>query len=461
VVLLLTDLFSLCLSNTLAILIRSWLNSLTQNPLEALSGYLSLIILNISIVILIFFLMGLYRGYGKVAVVELRSITQTLLIAYIILTFSSYLVGQGSHLSRIVFILSLLFSLILVPLFRFIVYNRFSRLKSWGVPVVVIASLEEIADITSRFMNIQRLGFKPISLLCTTPIPESKHTLKGVPIQPFSHVACEKLISEGVQIAYYSSKDLSDNDPVLTKICSMFPTVYYVLPESNLSSLWVDITDLLGRPALKVEYNLLEKIPNLIKRTVECTLVTFVLLLLSPLLLILALLIYLEDKGPVIYTQDRLGLNGKTIKVIKFRTMMVNAEATLEKYLSENPQAQLEYRKFHKLEMDPRVTKIGGFLRKFSLDEIPQFLNVLRGDMNLVGPRAYMLHELDLDDETTKTILRVRPGVTGWWQVMGRNEKTFADRKKLDLYYITNWSLWLDYYIIIKTFWIILNGKGK
>jgi lipopolysaccharide/colanic/teichoic acid biosynthesis glycosyltransferase len=172
-------------------------------------------------------------------------------------------------------------------------------------------------------------------------------------------------------------------------------------------------------------------------------------------------MIYLEDKGPVFYTQDRLGQNGKPFKLLKFRTMVMNAESILDQYLDENPEARNEYVQFHKLEKDPRVTRVGAILRKFSFDEVPQFLNVLHGDMNLVGPRAYMVHELDLKDETTKTILRVRPGVTGWWQVMGRNEATFTDRQRLDVYYIYNWSLWTDYYILIKTFWIILSGQGK
>jgi Undecaprenyl-phosphate galactose phosphotransferase WbaP len=459
--LILIDLCSFSFSYALAIFIRTVLNPYFKIPLEPFEGYWLLILLNILAMFLIFALMGLYRGYGTVAVVELRNLTLSLLIAYVILAFSAYLIGQGSHLSRITFILSLLFNLIFVPLFRFIVYNRFSKYKSWGIRVVVTASRDEFANIIERLHRIPRLGFNPEIILCTDPLSDEKQKFRGIPVYPFSPENCQIIKANGINVAFYASKNLSDKDPFLSEICEVFPTIYYVLPESNLSSLWAEVTDLSGRPAIKVSYHLLESLPNFIKRTTEVFCVSLVLLLTLPVTLIIGLLIFIEDKGPVFYTQDRLGLNGKHFKVLKFRTMMVNAESVLEKYLSDNPVARMEYQKFHKLENDPRVTKIGSFLRKFSLDEIPQFLNVIRGDMNLVGPRAYMVNELDVNDEATKTILRVRPGVTGWWQVTGRNEATFSDRQKLDLYYIANWSLWVDYYILIKTIWIILSGKGK
>jgi Undecaprenyl-phosphate galactose phosphotransferase WbaP len=459
--LILTDLISFCLSYALAILIRTIANPLFNAPLEPFDGYWLLILLNILVMFLIFALLGLYRGYGIVAIVELRNLTLSLLITYIILAFSAYLIGQGTHLSRIVFSLSLLFNLFFVPLLRFIVYNRFSRYKSWGVRVVIIASHDEIMNITSRLQNVHRLGFNPEIILCTDDSYKENPKIGNIPLYPFSLENCKKFNAEGINIAFYTSNALSNKDPFLSEISRVFPTVYYVLPESNLSSLWVDVTDLSGRPALKVSYQLLENLPNFFKRTIELVFVSIVLLLTLPITLVVAMLIFVEDNGSVFYTQDRLGLNGKPFRLLKFRTMMLNADSVHEKYLSDNPIARIEYEKFHKLKNDPRITKIGNFLRKFSLDEIPQFINVIRGDMNLVGPRAYMVHELDVHDEATKTILRVRPGVTGWWQVMGRNEATFADRQKLDLYYITNWSFWVDYYILIKTIWIVFSGQGK
>jgi lipopolysaccharide/colanic/teichoic acid biosynthesis glycosyltransferase len=298
-------------------------------------------------------------------------------------------------------------------------------------------------------------------MLSTDTLEDDPKLGGTIPIQVFSPQACKELRKKGIDIAFYASKELSLKDPVMVTISVIFPTVYYVLPESNLSSLWVDVTDLLGRPALKIRYHLLEKIPNLAKRILELVISGILAMFTLPLTMILALIIFLEDKGPVFYFQDRLGMNGKPFRLIKFRTMKNDSEKALLAFLKDNPQAYLEFSNFHKLDNDPRITKAGAFLRRFSIDELPQLINVFRGEMNLIGPRAYMLHELDLKDELTQTILRVKPGVSGWWQVMGRSNTTFAERLKLDFYYITNWSLWMDYFIFIKTIWIVMSGKGK
>lgn len=459
--LILIDLFSFCFSYALAILIRKLVDPWLAKPLDPLEDYWLLVVFNILIMFLIFLLMGLYRGYGTVAVVELRNITQSILIAYIILAFSAYLIGEGGRLSRVVFGLSLIFSLFLVPMMRFVIYNRFSRFKNWGVRVAVIASRDQYPDLVTRLNNIRRLGFNPEKILCVDFEPGEKKQFKKITAERYSLEVCQKIRAEGIDFAFYTSNDLSKKDTVLMEISRIFPTIYYVLPESNLSSLWLETSDLLGQPALQMRLHLLEKFPNFIKGTIEKILAGILLLVTLPFTLVLVLAIKIEDGGPVFFYQERLGLNGKPFRLIKFRTMVQGAEGILEKYLADNAEARQEYQRYRKLEKDPRVTRIGSFLRKFSIDEIPQLINVIRGEMNFIGPRAYMLHELDINNEITKTILRVKPGATGWWQVMGRNEATFEERQRLDLYYISNWSLWLDYYILIKTIWIILSGQGK
>jgi lipopolysaccharide/colanic/teichoic acid biosynthesis glycosyltransferase len=140
--------------------------------------------------------------------------------------------------------------------------------------------------------------------------------------------------------------------------------------------------------------------------------------------------------------------------------MYYNAEEMLQELLAKDSQASQEYQEFHKLSNDPRVTRLGKFLRRYSLDEMPQFINVLRGDMNLIGPRSYLPRELDEMGDYARIILKVKPGITGWWQVMGRNATSFKERLQLDEYYISNWSIWLDIYILIKTVFVIISGKG-
>jgi len=155
-----------------------------------------------------------------------------------------------------------------------------------------------------------------------------------------------------------------------------------------------------------------------------------------------------------------MGKNGKIINLYKFRTMQMDSEKRLRELLKKDKSLREEYRKYHKLSNDPRVTRFGGFLRKTSLDELPQLWNVFKGEMSLVGPRAYLPEESPQIGDSINLILRVSPGMTGWWQVMGRHEVTFKERLRLDKYYISNFSLWMDFYIMVKTIWIVISGKG-
>jgi lipopolysaccharide/colanic/teichoic acid biosynthesis glycosyltransferase len=175
---------------------------------------------------------------------------------------------------------------------------------------------------------------------------------------------------------------------------------------------------------------------------------------------LIALLIYLDSPGPVIFAQERLGKGGKFFKCYKFRTMTLGAEGVLKELLAADPKVNREYQMYHKIANDPRITRVGRLLRKFSLDELPQIWNVLSGELSLVGPRAYLPGEIEDMGAYASLILRISPGLTGWWQVMGRHSTTFEERLRLDEYYLSNWSLWLDVFVIIKTFWILANGKG-
>ena len=200
------------------------------------------------------------------------------------------------------------------------------------------------------------------------------------------------------------------------------------------------------------------------KRIFDIVFSSLVLLITFPLLVVIALLIKLTDKGSIFYIQERPGLNGKKFKLIKFRTMYPNNEEILKAYLKENPIAREEWEKYRKLKTyDPRITPIGRFLRKYSLDELPQFFNVLKGDMSVVGPRPYIEKEFEeykVPKEIQEKLLSVKPGITGLWQVEKRNESTFMERIEMDLEYIKRQSFWFDLKIILKTIWVMLTGKG-
>ena len=189
------------------------------------------------------------------------------------------------------------------------------------------------------------------------------------------------------------------------------------------------------------------------------SLITFPLLV--PVLLFIAYKIQKEEPGsPILFKQERLGENGEIFICYKFRTMYEESDELLQTYLTEHPEEITYYATYHKYKHDPRITKIGHTLRKTSLDELPQIFNVLKGEMSFIGPRPYLLNEKEKMDKHVNTILTVRPGITGLWQVSGRSSLDFQSRIALDVWYIRNWNLWMDLVILIKTIKTVLVREG-
>lgn len=196
---------------------------------------------------------------------------------------------------------------------------------------------------------------------------------------------------------------------------------------------------------------------DLVNRVLALALIIFLL----PLLVAVALAVWTQDKGPVFFAQRRLGLGGRSFRCLKFRTMAVDAEARLASLLSRDPFARAEWERDHKLRKDPRVTPIGSFLRKSSLDELPQLFNVLRGEMNLVGPRPIVEAEICRYGRRYAHYCSVRPGITGLWQVSGRNDVSYRTRVAMDSLYATRRSLGLDLYILATTIPVVLARRGS
>lgn len=183
--------------------------------------------------------------------------------------------------------------------------------------------------------------------------------------------------------------------------------------------------------------------------------------LLGPLYLIIALCVGASMGAPIHYWQNRLGRNGRRFRFYKFRSMVHNSDDVLDEFLSRNDMARTEWDTFQKLEKDPRITPIGHLIRRASLDELPQFWNVLKGDMSLIGPRPCMERQRSLYGSHWMHYCAMRPGITGLWQVSGRNRLPYSKRVELDVFYVENWSLWLDIKILFKTFKAVLTGEGS
>jgi Undecaprenyl-phosphate galactose phosphotransferase WbaP len=196
------------------------------------------------------------------------------------------------------------------------------------------------------------------------------------------------------------------------------------------------------------------------KRAVDLLLAGIGGLLVSPLMIVVALLIKWQAPGPVFYSQQRIGRDGRRFMVWKFRTMICDADRVLEDFLASCPERREEWDRAHKLQDDPRITAIGHWLRKTSLDELPQLWNVLRGEMSLVGPRPIVSAEICKYEDRFAAYCSVLPGITGLWQVSGRSDTTYAERVELDSYYARNHSLWLDFYILLMTVKVVLFRQG-
>lgn len=195
---------------------------------------------------------------------------------------------------------------------------------------------------------------------------------------------------------------------------------------------------------------------NISKRTLDIIASTLGLIILSPILLVVAILIKLESRGPAIFSQKRIGLNKKEFKMYKFRSMVQNAEELKEKLAKENEMSGPMF----KMKNDPRVTKVGRFIRKTSIDELPQLINVLKGEMSLVGPRPSLPKEVSKFEPWMLKRLSVKPGLTCYWQVSGRNNIDFEDWMKLDLQYVNDRSFWLDLKLIFKTAGVLFGDKN-
>lgn len=194
-----------------------------------------------------------------------------------------------------------------------------------------------------------------------------------------------------------------------------------------------------------------------IKRIIDCIISSIALILLLPIFLIIAIAIKLDSKGPIFFAHTRIGKNGKPIKIYKFRTMVVNAEELIKKF---TPEQMKEYKKNYKLNNDPRITKVGNILRKTSLDELPQLINIIKGDLALIGPRPVVNAELEKYGENASKFLSVTPGLTGNWAANGRSISAYEERMQLELYYVDNISLKMDIEIFFKTIIAVIKREG-
>lgn len=347
---------------------------------------------------------------------------------------------------------------LVMPMSRALFRILFSRMQWWGIPAVIVSTGGSGTTILETLNRWPEIGIRPVALLTDGPVPDDL----SVPVQGEPELARYLAKTFDVPYAILAMPSLSHTERanLLAQYAKFFDHVFVVPDPGGAPALWTTGRSGDGLFGYGVRNVALRPGARFVKRSLDVCGALFLLIALAPLLVTIAVLIRMDAPGAIFYRQERMGWNGRIVTILKFRTMYEDADARLAEILENDPELRREYDRYHKLQDDPRVTRIGTYLRRYSLDELPQIWNVLRGDMSLVGPRAYMPSELPEMSGMARAALQSPPGMTGLWQVSGRNHLSFADRVHLDVHYVQNWSLWLDLYLLIRTIPVVLTGHG-
>lgn len=401
--------------------------------------------------------LGLYPGYGLSAPERFRRRLLGVVLVFAVVAAWDYLLQHGLW-SRVVTVAACGIALLLTPFLNDLLRRYLQRSGRWGVAAAVYATTPAaVDDVVHLLRRRHELGFVPVlGLIDGGSVPASTSGGAVPLIQPEAFAG--EAAGEIDHVFVYMPQVGPDGwERAVNRVRAA--RIYLIPKLKGQRSLWVQATDLQGTLALSHSDHLLDGRKVAVKRAIDFLLAIPLLIVLAPLLLTLAALIKFTSPGPALFVQKRVGRDGRPFGAYKFRTMVPDAEERLAAYLAAHADSRLEYEVYRKLRDDPRVTRIGRMLRRYSLDELPQLLNVIRGDMSLVGPRCYLPAEIPDMGGQERIILQVKPGITGFWQVSGRNRTTFAERVEMDVYYIRNWSVAFDLYILYETVWAVLTAR--
>jgi Undecaprenyl-phosphate galactose phosphotransferase WbaP len=403
------------------------------------------------------FLSGLYPGIGITPPEELKRITYITSLLMTALAASTFMFRGGADYSRGTFIFVWILLIIFTSLLRALARYFFSSRKWWGRGIIVLGAGQTGQHLVGQLLERPGLGLKPLAIF-----DDNSNLTNFYPIPLIKGLENASIFSAENNVHHVIVAMPSVPSQKLSQILqdkNFFNTI--IIPDFfGFSSLWVSTFEVGGILGLEIQQRLLSKKSQVIKRCLDLFLLLVFIIPILIISILLSILIAFDSNGSILYTQERLGKNGSKFRVFKFRSMYGDGEERLEEILKSNEKMRIEYEKYHKLKNDPRITRIGHFLRKLSLDELPQVINVLKGDMSFVGPRAYLPRELLQMSGRHTLILKSLPGITGLWQVSGRNALSFRERLAIDEYYVRNWSTWLDFYILARTVLVVFFGKN-
>jgi Undecaprenyl-phosphate galactose phosphotransferase WbaP len=416
----------------------------------------------LGVFLLVYAALGLYPGIGLSSVEELRRTALGTTVVYLVSAASIFLSKEVAVYSRGVFLSSWACSLLLVPLSRAWVRHLFAARPWWGVPVLVLGAGSAGKMVVDRLKAQPELGFKPVAYLDDDDSRQEGND--GIPVAGPLSMAPALRRSLRIRHALVAMPGLKREQliGVLERMGAVFTHLIVIPDLFGMASLWVSPRDLGGVLGLEVRQNLLVPVNRWLKRGLDLAVATAAGIVALPIVAAAVLWIKRVSPGSALYTQEREGEGGRTIRVSKLRTMHLNADTLLLQYISEDPEAREEWQRYFKLKNDPRIIPgIGHIMRRTSLDELPQLWSVLKGEMSLVGPRPFPYYHLEQFDGRFRSLRsRVAPGLTGLWQVSARSNGDLNVQEGLDTYYIRNWSLWLDVHILARTVRAVLFRQG-
>jgi Undecaprenyl-phosphate galactose phosphotransferase WbaP len=416
------------------------------------------IAISVLAILLAFLLFRLYPGLGLHPVTEIRRVSTATAVTIVAVFGAAF-----RHLHTIgdaALIFACLAGMMLTPFFRSLMRNICVQRKWWGYPVFVVGDRECVRNVILRLQKHPQLGFKPVAVFSHSPLSGTR--ICGVPAigdpDLIDLLAREHGIGR-VIVAVPGSLEKDLMELMESKAASV-SHILFVTNLSSPSSLETRTADMAGMLTIEMPRTLLLPGSRAVKRAIDLALTLTAGLFVAPFMGLICLLIKLDSPGPVFYGHLRIGRGSQMFKVWKFRSMVVNGDEILKQHFRDNPEAADEWQRTQKLKNDPRITRMGRFLRRTSLDELPQLWNVLRGEMSLIGPRPIVKGEMVKYGSLFSHYLQVAPGLTGLWQVSGRNNTTYEERVELDSYYVRNWSPWLDLYLLARTFVAVISKQG-
>lgn len=449
------DYIALVLAGILSLAIRNLLITHTTYHIAPIYQYFW--------VPLVYMAFILYEGlYGKRMLIYqmMKKLFRASLGGTVFSIILMFLAQVAGDVSRFYVILYTAISFALLCLFRVILAKGMKKSKAFQIPILIVGA-GKTGEVMARQiqndtgMRYRIVGFledhEPYDKSCTIlgGFGDMERVIRDTGVQ---HVI---IAAPGIPQTQLSS--LIYQAQTLVRNVGVVPNLVAV-PMSNVTAESFFDAKIM---VLHIRNNLASPWNQLLKRIFDIVATICGGILISPILLAIAIWVYHDSPGPVIFKNKRIGLNGEKFNCYKFRSMYINNQEILARYLSNHPMLQKEWDTYRKLRgFDPRITPVGRILRKYSLDELPQLLNVLKGEMSLVGPRPYLPEEIPMMGENSRVVLMAKPGITGYWQVSGRNDVTFDERVDMESWYVYNWSVWIDFLILWKTIKVVFSHEG-